>query len=127
MELTTEWAHYIYKHYEKEQIMKKTTHWFAERLQKMSDERKKDIHAAVRLLSELQEIVHDDEDDRTCLYEIVDAIGEIDSGIAERINRYIKRSLELSDIDLWEPWEPATEEEQALMDEGDQIQRGEFV
>ncbi len=107
--------------------MKTTTHWFVERLQKMSDERKKDIHAAVRLLSELQEIVHDDEDDRTCLYEIVDAIGEIDSGIAERINRYIKRSLELSDIDLWEPWEPATEEEQALMDEGDQIQRGEFI
>ena len=107
--------------------MKKTTHRFVERLQKMSDERKKDIHAAVRLLSELQEIVHDDEDDRTCLYEIVDAIGEIDSGIAERINRYIKRSLELNDSYLWEPWEPATEEEQALMDEGDQIQRGEFI
>lgn len=106
--------------------MATTTHWFVERLQKMSDERKKDIHATAKLLSELQEIAYL-EDDYTCMYEIIGAIGEIDGGIAEGIDLHIKRSLDLSDIDLWESLEPVNDKEQALADEHDQMLRGEFI
>ena len=38
-----------------------------------------------------------------------------------------EKIMELSDIDMWEPCKPMNEEEQAVMDEADQIQRGEFT
>jgi len=109
------------------------TQWFVERLKNMSTEKKKDFHATVRFFSEIKELAY--EDDYAAMYAISNAVadaagdaeGEIDSGIAEVIGLYIKRSLELSDINLWEPCEPMTEEEQALSDEHDQIMRGEFV
>ena len=105
--------------------MEVTRHWFLEKLQNMNDNEKKDFHVTVKLFSELQELVY--EDDYAAMYAISNAAGEIDSGIAEVIGLYIKRSLELSDSYLWEPWEPMTEEEQAASDEHDQILRGEFI
>lgn len=103
-----------------------TTHSFVERLQKMSNEEKKDIHVTIKLLSELQEIVYQ-EDNFSSLHELVETIDEIDSGIAEVVGLYIKRLLEFSEINIWERWEPLSEKEQALMDENIQMQRGEFI
>lgn len=106
----------------------KTIHWFVERLQNMNDNEKKDIYATVRFLNGLQELVHTNGgDDYEYLYEIIETIGEIDSGIAEVIGLHMKRSLELSDTDLWEALEPVGEEEQALADEYYQRQREEFL
>ena len=107
----------------------KTTHLFVERLKNMSNESKKDLHTTVRFFSQLQELVY--EDDYAAMYAIgnavADAVPEIDSGLAEIIVLYIKRSLELSDINLWEPCEPMTEEEQALDDEYQKVLRREFI
>ena len=109
--------------------MKTTTRWFVERLKNMSTERKKDLHATVRFFSEIKELAY--KDDYAAMYAIsnavADAVGEIDSGIAEVIDLHIKRSLDLSDSYLCEPWEPASEEEQAQIDENMQMQRGEFI
>ena len=106
----------------------KTTHWFLEKVQNMNDNEKKDIHETVRFLSGLQELVHTNGgDDYEYLYEIIEAIGEIDSGIAEVIGLYMKRSLELSNFDLWEALEPVGEEEQALDDEYQKVLRREFI
>ncbi len=102
--------------------MEVKTHWFVERLPKMISERKDDIDAISRLLGELQDMAHE-EDAYTCLYEIVEAINEVDSGIAEVIGLYIESLLEL---DSCEMWETMSDEDQALFDANDQKTEGVY-
>ncbi len=97
--------------------MEVKTHWFVERLQKMISERKDDIDAISRLFGELQDMANE-EDACTYMYEIVEAISEIDSDIG----LYIERSLELDS----EMWETMSDEDQALFDANDQKTEGVY-
>ncbi len=97
--------------------MEVKTHWFVERLPKMISERKDDIDAISRLFGELQDMANE-EDACTYMYEIVEAISEIDSDIG----LYIERSLELDS----EMWETMSDEDQALFDANDQKTEGVY-